>query len=130
MVGHYLNFFPVWQMGDRFFARDANLWFHQIRAETIQKILGVLASLNQIYYTPFQFKHMGAFVGQLSVAPDNLYARIEMLLGAEPRVAAELLGMLVLETIALVEREMPQFDTAAVHRQIDRKFEPWQIQGE
>src|SRR5438067_97412 len=29
MVAHYLKFFPIWGMEERFFSRDAVLWFHQ-----------------------------------------------------------------------------------------------------
>lgn len=127
MVTHYLTFFPVWGMGERFFSRDATLWFHQIRVEIVQNVLGVLAGLNRVYYTTFQFKRMALFIQQLPLAPPNLTERIEALLVAEPAPAAALLQALVRETVALIECEMPQIDTTAIRQRIERSYTPWKM---
>jgi len=127
MVARYLNFFPVWAMEERFFSRDANLWFHQIRVETLQNLLGVLAGLNRVYYTTFQFKRTAAFVRQLEMRPSDLENRLEAALSAPCREAAGLLQELVRETIALVEREMPHVDTGAARRRVDLRVESWQF---
>jgi hypothetical protein len=127
MVAHYLKFFPIWGMEERFFARDAVLWFHQIRVETLQNIFGVLAGLNRVYYTTFQFKRTTAFVKQLPIRPDNLEARLDQALAAPPHEAVVLLEELVRETLDLVEREMPQFDTTATRRRIELRLEPWHM---
>jgi hypothetical protein len=128
MVAHYLQFFPIWGMQDRFFIRDATLWFHQIRVEGAQNLLGVLAGLNRLYYSTFQFKRMRAFIAQMTIAPPHLSERLEALLAAEPRPAAALLEALVRETVALVEREMPQVDTSAARKRIDYHQQAWQIE--
>jgi len=112
-------------MEERFFSRDATLWFHQVRVEILQNVLGALAGLNRVYYTTFQFKHAAAFVRQLKVAPDNLNDRIEAALAAGHHEAVRQLEALVRETLALVERELPHLDTSTARRRIDHKPEPW-----
>lgn len=114
-------------MQDRFFIRDANLWFHQIRVEGIQNLLGVLAGLNRLYYTTFQFKRMHALIDRMAIAPPRLSDRLEILLSAEPRTASTLLEALVRETIELVERHTPHIDTAAVHKRVDYRQQAWRI---
>ena len=125
MVMRHLTFFPIWGMEERFFSRDATLWFHQVRVEILQNVLGALAGLNRVYYTTFQFKHAAAFVRQLKVAPENLNERIEEALAACNQEAVPKLDVLVRETVDLVEREMPQIDTSGSRRRIDHRPEPW-----
>src|SRR5579884_1282842 len=62
MVEHYLRFFPLWYVQERLALRDATLWEHHILVESAQNILGVLAGLNRLYYSTFQFKRMRSFV--------------------------------------------------------------------
>ncbi len=69
-------------------ARDAALWMQQRVIESSHNILAILAGLNHVYFSTFQFKRMHAFVADLRIAPENLAARIEALLVAAPSVAA------------------------------------------
>jgi hypothetical protein len=125
MLAHYITFFPIWGMEERFFTRDASLWFHQVRVEALQNVLGALAGLNRVYYTTFQFKHAAAFIRQLKIAPNNLYERIEKALAATHHDAVRQLEVLVRETVALVAGEMPHLDLSAACKRIDYRPESW-----
>ncbi|HLJ54603.1 MAG TPA: nucleotidyltransferase domain-containing protein [Chthonomonadaceae bacterium] len=127
MAAHYLSFFPIWGMRERFFSRDAVLWFHQIRVETLQNLLGALAGVNRRYYTTFQFKRTADFVATLGACPEALAARLEEALAAEPDRAAVLLEALVRETVGIVEHELPDLDTATARGRIDHTPRPWSI---
>lgn len=126
MVAHYLKFFPVWGLLERFAPRDATIWLHQARVEIAQNLLGVLAGLNRRYYTTFQFKRMRRFIATLPIAPPDLTDRIEGLFQADINTAAGLLEALVQETVALVETHMPDIDTSAVRRRLGWRQQPWQ----
>nr|PZN28976.1 MAG: hypothetical protein DIU80_09940 [Chloroflexota bacterium] len=125
MVRHYLSFFPLWSLQERLGARDAALWIIQGLTEAAYNILGVLAGLNRRYYTTFQFKRMRRFVAGLAVAPERLAERLERIVLVEQAAAGPELAALGGETLALVERHMPQVDTAQVRRQLARRAEPW-----
>ena len=129
MVEKYLTFFPVWTMPERFLDRDATLWLHQILVEAEQNLLGVLAGVNRLYYTPFQFKRQDAFVGQLRIAPPDLSARLKGLLVAEPAAVIAQLQVLVREVVEVVEAELPDVDTAGIRRQLDVRHKPWVATG-
>ena len=126
MVEHYLNFFAIWGMQEKLARRDTTLWYYQILVEEAQNLLGVLSGLNRLYYSTFQFKRMGKFIEQMSIAPMNLTFRLESLFRAEPHVAANQIEQLVQETLDLVDTYMPQVDTSSVRRKVGWRQQPWQ----
>jgi hypothetical protein len=125
MVEKYLTVFPLWSLQERFSARDAALWQYQCLIEAAQNILGVLAGLNRLYYSTFQFKRMRDFIGKMRVAPHALAERLEGLFVSSAAVAASQVEELFAETVALVEQEMPQVDTAAARRWLGDRQQPW-----
>lgn len=125
MVRRYLAFFPLWGLQSYLDGRDASVWYRQVMVEAVHNILGVLAGLNRVYFTPFQFKRTQRFVAQLRVAPPDLAQRIETLLHAPPAEALPVLERLVDETTALVQHAMPHIDVAAARRRIGWQQGPW-----
>jgi hypothetical protein len=125
MVKHFLTFFPVWGISHYFIARDATWWLHQILVEAEEHILGVLAGLNRLYFSSFQFKRMHRFIQHMQIAPTNLADRLDALLYAEPIAAIPQLKELVQETVALVEQHLPQIDTTAVRKSLDFEHQAW-----
>ena len=128
MVEHYLKFFAIWGMQEKLARRDTTLWYYQILVEEAQNLLGVLSGLNRLYFSTFQFKRMGKFIEQMSIAPTNLTSRLESLFPAEPHVAAHQIEQLVQETLDLVDTYMPQVDTSSVRRKLGWRQQPWQPQ--
>ena len=84
MVERRLQFFPVWYVQDALDARDATLWHFQIRTETAYNLLGILAGLNRLYFTTFQFKKMRRFVDEMPIKPERLADRLEELFRQSP----------------------------------------------
>jgi len=126
-VEKYLQFFSIWGLpADYFITRDATLFKHQVLVETVQNILGVLAGLNRLYYSTFQFKRMGKFIEQMKIAPKNLSARLENLFHEQSPTTATQLKEIVREIVSLVELHMPQIDTSQVRQKIDRRKQAFQ----
>ena len=125
MIEKHLNFFPIWGRRELLANRDTTLFQHQIRLEIGQNLLGILAGLNRLYYSAFQFKRMKQFIEQMNVAPKNLYMRLENLYHQEPLSAANQLKELVAETVELVELHMPEIDTSTVRQQLKRQQYTW-----
>lgn len=126
MVNHYLNFFPLWGLQQRFASRDTTIWFYQQLVESAHHLLGILAGLNRRYYSPFQFKRTGRFIAHLDLAPPNLAERLEATFHLDPATSASLLEELVSETVALVEQQMPQIDTARARQWLGWRQQPWE----
>jgi len=81
-----------------------------------------------VFFSTFQLKKMGALVAQFGEgAPVQLAERTEDALRALPEEAAYELERLVAETLDVVERAMPDVDTAQVRRQLGRRDEPWSL---
>jgi hypothetical protein len=125
MVRHHLTFFAMWGVWERLRTRDANLWLRQSLVETSFNLLGVAAGLSGKYFTPFQFKRSGAFIASLGVAPARFAERLEALWHVPPERAVLDLRDLVADTVALVERELPEVDTAAARKGLARRDEAW-----
>jgi hypothetical protein len=93
-------------------------------------VLGVLAGLNRQYYSTFYFKRMRAFTETLTLKPADLADRIERLLAhlsSDPAAAANELEALVAETVALVERHMPEIDVTEAKRFLGERHVPWRL---
>jgi hypothetical protein len=126
MVERWLEFFPVWYVQDALDARDATLWHFQIRTETAYNLLGILAGLNRLYFTTFQFKKMERFLDQMPIKPERLGDRLEELFRQTSPAAAASLETLVREVLALVAREMPDVDIGALTRRVGGRRPRWE----
>lgn len=125
MVEQHLKFFPYWNVQKQLAARDATIWHYQILTEAAYNLVGVLAGLNRLYFTTFQFKKMRRLLGAMTLLPENFAERIEDLFRLEPAAAAILLETLVREVVRLVEREMPDVDVSAVTKSLGKRRSPW-----
>lgn len=127
MVEKHLQFFPYWNVQALLGRRDAVVWHYQILVESSFKLVAVLAGLNRLYFTTFQFKKMHRLLAQMKIIPENFGERIEALFAQEPAQAADALEQLVREVVLLVEQEMPEIDTARVNKQLGARRQPWQM---
>lgn len=125
MVEHNLKFFAVWGLEPHFRTRDATVWYYQILVETAQRLLGVLAGLNRLYYTTFQFKRQARFIDEMTIKPDDFARRLEALFTADLHDALAEVEALAGETIALVESHMPEVDTSAAKARLGWRQEAW-----
>ena len=126
MVERYWRFFPIWYVQDRLTTRDATLWTQQVLVESAFNLLGVLAGLNRVWFTSFQFKRARAFASELTIAPENLAERLDALFSLPPHAAIAELETLVAETQPLLGEHMPAFD-ATLRRGPGTRDAPWQL---
>lgn len=124
MVERHLRIPPMWMADERMATRDATIFRHQMLVQSALNLLAVLSGLNRVYFSSFQFKRMRAFAAQLAIAPPDFADRLERLFD-DPHRAGDGLEVLVIETLALVERELPELDTTAARRWVGRRPEPW-----
>lgn len=127
MVAENLRFFAVWGLEPHFSSRDATIWYHEIVVATAQKLVAVLAGLNGLYFTTFQFKRQKRFIDQMALKPTDFAARLDRLFAAEMHSALPEIEALVGETIALVETHMPEVDTSAAKARLGWRVTPWQV---
>jgi hypothetical protein len=124
MVRRHLDFFPLWGLAESLGARDALLWARLAQAETLQNVLGVLAGVNRVYFSTFQFKRAGRFIACLRHAPPALAERLDTLLRADPYESAEALRALCSETLDLAAEHMPAVDLTAARARQNRRHLP------
>jgi len=126
MVERHLRIPPMWVADDRMASRDATIFRHQMLVQAALNLLAVLAGLNRVYFSSFQFKRMHAFAARLPLAPPNVADRLERLF-ENPHRAGPGLEALLVETLALVERELPDLDTTPARRWVGQRPEPWDL---
>lgn len=127
MVKHHLSFFAIWGLQDQLGRRDATIWVTETLVGIAQNLLGVMAGLNRLYYSPFQFKRMHPFIEKMTIKPENFAERVEDLFRLPPRDAAFMAEALVSETAALVQQHMPQIDTARATARIGWRQQAWTL---
>jgi hypothetical protein len=91
---------------------DATAWRHDVLAQSAYGIVGVLAALNGLYFSTFEFKRASRFITRLEVAPANLAARLDTLFESDERRSTAELERLVAETQALIAERSPDLDLA------------------
>ena len=93
-------------------ARDDLLALYEIFVETGRQLIAGLLGLNRIYLpTPGYLKSMDETIGLMAIKPEGLSARLKRSYQVEPTTAVRELWELIEETLALVERHVPNFDT-------------------
>lgn len=126
MVEKHLSVQHLWAFNERLKVRDGLLWKQQALVEGAQNILGVLAGLNRLYFSTFQFKRMSAFIDEMKVKPERLGVRIESLF-SNTEASAETLKALFEETADLVEAFMPEVDTSGARALLARTERQWSL---
>jgi hypothetical protein len=110
MVRHWWRFFPLWYHEPSLASRDVGLWRQEELVNAAYALIGTLAGVNRLYFARFEFKRQRAFLEKMALAPPHFADRIESLVTLPPAEAIAELGALVLETQAIVERELPGVD--------------------
>ncbi|MGI8857261.1 MAG: hypothetical protein ACR2JW_16070 [Thermomicrobiales bacterium] len=115
VVRDHLRFWPYQVLEQRIVPRDAPLFLHKVLLDDVKNLLAVLSGLNRLY-PQLEFKRLDAYVARMRIAPPNVATRIKQALSAEPLTAIAMLRALIEETLALVERHMPEIDTTEARR--------------
>ena len=84
--------------------RESSLWERMLSRENL------LAALNRVYFSTFEFKRTRTFLARLELAPRELADRLELLFVADEPTATDELERLVAETRELVARRFPDLD--------------------
>ncbi len=106
------TFFPWWYFEERLRARDATAWRYDVLVQSTYAIVGVLAALNRLYFSTFEFKRASKCISRLEVAPANLAVRLNTLFDSDERQSTAELERLVGETQTLVAERFPDIDLA------------------
>jgi len=86
----------------------------------------VLAGLNHLYFSSFQFKGLHRFVGKIHLVPDRRAERLDFVFALDPVTAGIEMERLVDETVSLVEVHMPVVDTAPSRRRLGLRHQTWE----
>jgi len=112
MVRQWWRFFPLWYHEGALAERDVALWRQEELVNAAYGLVGTLAGVKRLYFARFEFKRQRAFIAKMAIAPERFADRLEALFTLPPAEAVAELGALVLETQAIVERELPGVDVS------------------
>ena len=124
MVAQNLDVFPLWALQESLARRDAELWQRGELVRGLQKVLAILAGVNESYFSTFQLKHLRNLVVGWDEAPGGLADRIDAALVAPMPEAALALEALVDETLQIVEAAMPDLNVSSLLDRIGRRVTP------
>ena len=103
---------------------DMLIYYDELPPNMEKSLLGVLFALNHIY-NPNEWKRMDWWLGKLTIAPEQLSARLKSVLLSEPTPGLHAFGKLASETLDLVDAHMPQVDTKPVREELRYQQEAW-----
>lgn len=93
-------------------ARRDLVLLYDVVGQATRALLGTLLGLNRRYLPHLRFKWLDQLAAGMSRAPVDLVSRLRTAYRAEPAVAVQELRRLLVETLQLVERHLPEVDTA------------------
>jgi hypothetical protein len=105
-----LGVFPIWKIDEHLAVRDAELFRRQMLLDGAFRVAAVLSAINRLYFSTFQFKRAAEHFSRMTLKPDRLAERLDLVANAAPAKAAEELRTLVEETRKIVSTELPDVD--------------------
>jgi predicted nucleotidyltransferase len=108
----------------RLVERDDVLALAEIRVAAARSVLGVLLGLNRTYHPGH--KWIARTIDAMAIRPPDLHARFRLVLTGPPDRAVHELGLLIDDTIGLVEQHLPQIDTARVRARVRTRTATWE----
>lgn len=127
MVEQHLRLPAVWFIHDRLATRDATIWHYQSMVELAHNLIAILAGLNRLYFTTFQFKRQRAFIDSMSIKPADCNDRIEAMFSDDHNHACLVAEQLAGVVLDLVDQHMPDVSTANARKRIGQRPQPWRI---
>jgi hypothetical protein len=115
-----------WYYADMLAERDDVVFLHEVIVPVVHSLLGMLLGLNRIYQDHPNFKWLDRLIARMTVAPPDLGMRLRRVYRSPPREGVRELRRLLQETVALVERELPGFDTSEARAWIAGRREAWE----
>ena len=116
LINAQLLFDEVWWNVDMWVERKAHLPLIDALYKMQIKIMRVLIALNHIYLIDPRFKWADRIIDQMTISPDNLGPRLKEIFTLEPSEAVAATWDLFMETLGLVEEQVPEIDVAFVRR--------------
>ncbi len=110
MVKQNLKFHPRWVIEKMAVARGDVLFYNESFMDCISAMVGILCGLNKIYL-PGKLKGIDATLGHMKIKPANFLKRYRKAFGLKGIKAVNELFKLIDETIALVDKHMPEVST-------------------
>ncbi|MBN2788695.1 MAG: nucleotidyltransferase domain-containing protein [Candidatus Delongbacteria bacterium] len=119
LVERYLRFGPFDELKYRFQKKENIIWTTDVLSIYVKRIIATLLGVNK-KFIPYDFRKIERVIDGLEHKPDDLYNRIHRLFEF-PRInALDDLYKLKMETIEIVEKNLPRFDTAKVRNELVR----------
>lgn len=113
MLAENLAFEPFRYAGEMHAARGDRLVLYDVLLGAARSLLAALFGLNRIHLPTFDYlKRMNEWVELLAVSPADLSMRLERVFATEPVQAVRSFAELIDETLVLVDRHAPSFDTS------------------
>jgi hypothetical protein len=112
VVMQNLRFLPPWALQGQAAARGDTIYFYELLAGEIGRLIRVLCGVNRIFHWG-ETKHTDHLLGKMRIAPPDCRATLPTLYSLPMSQAAVVLDELIHALFDIVEREMPEVDTSA-----------------
>jgi|SRR5215207_3995785 len=101
------------------------LLLYDFFGQATRLLVAILRGLNRVYPPDTNLKWMHWTIDRLTIAPDRFLGRCLGLFHTDPVTAVDALHDLILETLALIDRELPDIATAPVRGRISQTRQVW-----
>lgn len=108
LIEDNIRFNPIW-IFDMFAGRPDPILYHRFRSKNLDQMLMVLGAVNRLYM-PDGFKHLDAFIDELTIQPDRLGHDIYQILDSDPAIAKPTILRLGDAIHDLVAHHFPDID--------------------
>jgi hypothetical protein len=112
MVRDNLHFYPSWVLERQGLERGDWFSYYMSLLDVLTHVVAVLGGLNRVYVSTVKLKRINQIVERMVLKPPDAAQRIQQIMNGERLNGPPLLAELVNDTLALVEKHMPEVDTS------------------
>jgi hypothetical protein len=112
VVKRHLRFYHRGVLLHQGLERGDLVYFYDGICRMLKNLLGVLAGLNHVYYSPEEPRWVEYYLTQMSVKPRDMVARINSIFDADRPQATEILEELIDDVFDLIAEHMTEIDAS------------------
>lgn len=112
VVKRHLRFYHRGVLLHQGLERGDLVFFYDGICRMLKNLLGVLAGLNHVYYSPEEPRWVEYYLTQMSVKPIDMFARVRSIFDSDRPDATQILEALIDDVFDLVAEHMPELDAS------------------
>jgi len=124
VVKRYARFYHRGVLQHQGLDRDDLLFFYHGLCWILKNLLGILAGLNKVYFSPSESRWIAYELSRMPIRPQNAWERMKSVFDVDRSKATGILEDLIDDVLDLVAEHMPEVDLSTIRHRFNLIVKP------